>query len=409
MRSSQQAHTDVREATPNWQIADWKISFGYVWFFAGIAAFTPFAAIYYRSLEFSSFQVGLLAAMPAIALAITGAMWGAVADTMAMHRTMLRIALALGAAFAFLASRAEGFPLVLAWIVLLSFSTVPLRSLMDHFAVLIGGRIRKPFGRIRLWGAFGYTAFVLTIGRIMNQEVTSFFLVAYGISLLLTLLSTFSLPQLPAQERRPLLEGVSELLRNRRLVLVLVVAFAQAVAAFLIVASLGYHITSMGGNPSQVGVAFAVAAVSELPVFLIGYWLYRKIGPDRLIAILVGLYAVRMLLLALVQSPEAVIALQALHGVTFGGFLVICIPRAHELAGGKHPATVQALLTLAAFGLGNILGSFLGGALLDHTRTVYIGTSILMLVVLVIYLVGMRLLQSGVPGPQRVQPIRVES
>lgn len=402
-------HADDHSQSPNWKAADWKISFGYVWFFAGIAAFTPFAAIYYRSLGFSSFQVGLLAAMPAIALVLTGAMWGAVADTLARHRIILRVALLLGALFAMLVSRAEGFTLIFTWIVLLSFSTVPLRSLMDHYAVLIGSRINKPFGRIRLWGAFGYTAFALTIGRIMNEEVTSFFLVAYSISLLLTLVSTFTLPQLPAQERRPMLEGVGELIRNRRLMLVLLVAFAQAVAAFLIVASLGYHITSMGGNAAQVGVAFAVAAVSELPIFLLGYWLYRRVGPDRLIAILILLYAIRMILLALVQNPEAVIALQALHGVTFGGFLVVCVPRAHELAGERHPATVQALLTLAAFGLGNVLGAFLGGALLDHTREVYVGTAIFMLIILVVYVSGVRVLNRQSGGHQRLQPIKVES
>lgn len=407
--STYESHSEVRHKEPNWNAADWKISLGFVWFFAGIAAFTPFAAIYYRSLGFTSFQVGLLAAMPAIALVISGAMWGAIADTMAKHRAILRVALLLGAAFAFLASRAEGFALVFTWILLLSFATVPLRSLMDHFAVLIGGKINKPFGRIRLWGAFGYTAFALSLGRIMNEQVTSFFLVAYGVSLLLTLASTFTLPQLPAQSRQPLLDGIGELLRNTRLVLVLFVAFAQAVAAFLIVASLGYHITSMDGSASQVGVAFAVAAVSELPIFLLGAWLYRKIGPDRLIAILLALYAVRMLLLALVQTPDSVILLQMLHGVTFGGFLVVCVPRAHELAKGKHPATVQALLTLSAFGLGNVIGAFLGGALLDHTRQVYLATAILMIVVLGIYVVGIRILDTQQERHQRVQPISVES
>lgn len=404
-----QTHNDVHDRVHNWRSADWKISIGYIWFFAGIAAFTPFAAIYYRSLDFTNFQVGLLAAMPALALAITGTMWGAIADTLARHRAILRGALTIGAMFAFFASRVQGFPQMLACILLLSFATVPLRSLMDHFAVLIGGRINKPFGRIRLWGAFGYTAFVLSLGRIMNEDVTSFFLVAYGTSLLLTLLATWSLPQLPAQERRPLFEGVGELLGNARLILVLLVAFAQAVAAFLIVASLGFHITSMEGSASQIGVAFAVAAVSELPIFLIGAWLYRKVGPDRLIALLIGLYAFRMLALALVQSPDSVIMLQMLHGVTFGGFLVVCIPRAHELADGKHPATVQALLTLAAFGLGNVLGAFLGGALLDHIRVVYLGSAVLMVVVLLIYVVGIRALNSRRQPNQRVQPMSVES
>ena len=57
-------HDDVRTSEPSWPAAHWMISFGYVWFFAGIAAFTPFAAIYYRSLGFSSWQVGLLAQSP---------------------------------------------------------------------------------------------------------------------------------------------------------------------------------------------------------------------------------------------------------------------------------------------------------------------------------------------------------
>lgn len=401
MNISTAAHDDVRTSNLNWPAAHWMISIGYVWFFAGIAAFTPFAAIYYRSLQFGSWQVGLLAAMPAIALALTGAMWGAIADTLASHRQMLRIALALSAVFAILASRAEGFWLMFAGITMLSFSTVPLRSLMDHYAVLIGEKVGQPFGRIRLWGAFGYTAFALTLGRLMNEKVTSIFLVMYGISLALTLVSTFSLPQLPARERRPVFEGVGELVRNRRLVLILVVAFAQAVAAFIIVASLGYHITSMGGNPAQVGVAFAVAAVSELPIFLLGAWLYKRVGADRLIVMIVLLYAVRMVALALVDSPNAVIALQAMHGLTFGGFLVVCVPRAHELGRGEHPATIQALLTMAAFGFGTIVGSFVGGAMLDHTRGAYIGVAILLVVVLAIYIIGSLKWRID----QRVQPM----
>ena len=381
-------HSTRRET--NWRAAHWMISFGYIWFFAGIAAFTPFAAIYYRDLGFGGLQVGVLTAMPAIALSLTGAYWGAVADTMAAHRLLLRVSLVAGGVLALLASRAESFAMMFAWLTLLSFSIVPLRSLLDHFAVLIGSRVNLPFGRIRLWGAFGYTAFALTLGRAMNTNVTSLFLVAYGISLLLTGASIWFLPQLPRQARRPLMEGLGELLRNRPLMLLLFVAFAQALAAFLIVASLGYHITSMGGSGSQVGAAFAVAAVSELPVFMAGAWCIRRFGADRLISIILLCYAVRMALLGFADAPALVILLQSLHGITFGGFLVVSVPRAHELGGGRFPATVQALVTTAGFGFGNVAGSFLGGALLDHTHTVYFVTSLLLLVVLITYTIGQR-------------------
>jgi MFS transporter, PPP family, 3-phenylpropionic acid transporter len=379
-----------------WGAANWMISAGYVWFFAGIAAFTPFAAIYYRSLGFNGFQVGLLAALPAIGLALSGAMWGAAADTWGTHRTMLRIALGLGAIFAMLASRAEGFPLILAWIALLSFSVVPLRSLMDNYAVVIGEKTGRSFGAIRLWGAFGYTSFALTLGRLMNQEVTALFLVAYSVSLALTLVSTYWLPPLRHRVSRPLFDGLREMRSNRPLLLLLFVAYAQAVAASLIVVSLGVHITSLGGSTSQVGIAFAVAAVSELPVFIAGSWLVRRLGASRMLAIIIVLYLIRMTLLGLVDVPGWVIPLQAMHGVTFGAFLVAGVPRAHALAGQEHPATAQALLTMVSFGFGNITGSFLGGALMDITSTsnIFLGVAVMMAMTLVFFVIGDRTLAS---------------
>lgn len=379
------------------------VSIGYIWFFAGIAAFTPFAALYYRGLGFSGVQVGILAALPAIALAVTGAWWGAVADTLAAHRLMLRVALLLGAVFAFAASRTQGFPLLLMWIVLLSFSIVPIRSLLDHYAVLIGSRVGRPFGRIRLWGALGYTTFALTLGRAMNEHVTSLFLVAYAVSLLLTCASTFFLPQLPRVEHHPVLAGLREMVRNTSLMLLLLVAFAQAVAASLIVVVLGVHIKSLGGETSQVGAAFAIAAVSELPVFLAGSWLYARVGPRRMIIAIMALYAVRLALLGVVTDPAGVVALQALHGVTFGAFLIAGVPWAHALAGKHHPATAQAMLTMISFGFGNVVGSFMGGAMLDVTSTanVFRIVSIGLAVVLVVFILGWRRLGIAEFGSQQ--------
>lgn len=375
-----------------WRRAHWMIGIGYVWFFAGIAAFTPFAAIYYKSLGFNGAQVGILVAMPAIGLALTGAWWGAVADTFAAHRMLLRLSLLLGAVLAYVASLLDTFPSVLVAITLLSFSVVPVRSLLDHYAVLIGSQVGRAFGAIRLWGAFGYTTFALTLGRLMNEQVTSLFLVAYSVSLLLTCIATYLLPQLPAVTRRPLLEGIGDMVRNARLMLLVFVAFAQAAAASLIVASLGVHIQSLDGDTGQVGVAFAVAAVSELPVFIAGAWLYKRLGPQTMIALILLLYAVRLLLLGMVNDPALVIMLQAMHGVTFGAFLVAGVPRAHELAGREHPATAQAMLTMVSFGFGNITGSFLGGFLLDvtSTSTMYLGVAAGLAITLLVYVIGAR-------------------
>jgi MFS transporter, PPP family, 3-phenylpropionic acid transporter len=154
------------------------------------------------------------------------------------------------------------------------------------------------------------------------------------------------------------------------------------------------HITSLGGSTSQVGVAFAVAAVSELPVFIAGAWLLRRLGPSIMLSVIIALYLVRMLMLGIVMDPDLVIPLQAMHGVTFGAFLVAGVPRAHQLGGREHPATAQALLTMISFGFGNIAGSFLGGALMDVTSTsnIYRGVAVMLAVTLVIFIAGDRML-----------------
>jgi predicted MFS family arabinose efflux permease len=89
-----------------------------------------------------------------------------------------------------------------------------------------------------------------------------------------------------------------------------------------------------------------------------------------------------------------------MHGVTFGAFLISAVPRAHQLEGAEHPATVQALLTMVSFGFGNIAGSFLGGALMDVTSTsnIFRGVAVMMAVTLVVFVVGDRMLARHTSG-----------
>ena len=124
----------------------------------------------------------------------------------------------------------------------------------------------------------------------MNEKVTSFFLVAYGISLLLTLVNVHTAPPCRSADRSSKASASS--------------------AQHRLPSCCWWHCTSGGGIPDR-GVtriphhlngwqcitklaSLAVAAVSELPVFT-RIVLYRKVGPDRLSHIN-RLYAVRMLL-----------------------------------------------------------------------------------------------------------------
>lgn len=378
------------DAVARWRRAGWHMRAGYFWYYAAVGAFSPFTALYYRDLGFSGVYVGVLTALPAIAASLTGPLWGAITDSLAIHRGVLRAGLAGAVVIALIASQPTGFLPLLVLIGLLAMVMVPVPPLLDNYGVNVAERAEQSYGALRVWGSLGYMAVVYVMGLVMNDGVTSLFFIAYAACLALTLLSVLGLPTLGDRYSRPLLGGIRMARHNRPLLLLMVVSFLITSGASIIYAFLGIHIRQMGGSNALVGAAFAVSALSELPVIFFGGWLMTKLGARRLIVVSLVAYLARFVAFGTITVPEGVIAAQFLHGLSFGAFLVASVTLAHRLAGREHSATAQALLSTVSFGFGSITGALVGGALLDEvsTFTVYRGIAVMMVFVLALFVVG---------------------
>lgn len=379
-----------------WRSATLMSGFGYLWFFGAIAAFNPYIAMYYRSQGFSGLQVGILTAMPAVGLAMSGPFWGSIMDVLGIHRLVLRLALLLTAAFALAVAHANGFTAMFVFVTALAFSLVPLRALLDSYAMAVAQRTRSNFGTIRSWGSIGYFVAVLGLGQLMGKDVSNLFLYAYAGFLVLTLLSMWGLPDLAPRQPSHIIDGLKDVSTNKPLILLYVTAFLLMIAYATVYLALGIHMRdTLGGSANQVGIAFAVGAAAELPAFVYGSRLIRKFGERKLIIFVIAMYAVRFLLTALMPSAALIIPVQLLHMVTFALFLVVSVPLAHKLDGGVHPATTQALLTTTSFGFGNIIGSVGGGALLDSvgTQNLFYMVTAMLAGTLVLFMIGARALK----------------
>ena len=400
---------EAGSATTGWDRAGWWMRAGYLWFFAAIGAFTPFATLYYRGLGFSGLQVGILAALPALAAALSGPLWGAVADARAIHRPVLRAALALTALLALAATQVSTFAPVFLLMGLLAFVGAPVAALLDGYAVTIGERLRRSYGGLRVWGSVGYMAAVLVVGRLMDERVSRLFLVAYAACLGLGLLSVLGLPALRERSGRPLLGGLGQLVRNRPLLALLLTTYLLSSGAAVMHGFLGIHLQELGGTANLVGVAVAIGAASELPVVAFGGWFLARFGAPRLIALAIAVYAVRFVAYAALPAPAWVLPVQTLHGLSYGAFLVASVTLVHRLAGREHAATAQALLTAMSFGFGSITGSLVGGALLDRIGTVglFRGAAAAMLLTLGVFAVSRRVVGLGGGEPQgTAEPVR---
>jgi len=390
-----------REMTDGWRHSDQRIRAGYFWYYAAIGTFMPFAALHYRELGFSGLQVGALTALPALGVALSGPLWGAVADSLAIHRRVLRVALALGAIAALAASRVSEFPAVFVLIAMLALASVPVAPLLDSYGMTLGDRFGLSYGRLRVWGSLGYMALTLILGRLMGDHATPLLLVAHAVCLALTLLAVFGLPRLAERRPRPLLGRLRDVRRNGPLVVLLGVAYLMSSGAAVMYVFLGIHIEDLDGTANLVGPAFAISAASELPIVAFGGWFLTRFGAARLIALALIVYAARFVAFSVAPAGAWILPVQALHGLSYGAFLMASVTLAHRLAGRGQAATAQALLTAMSFGFGSITGSLVGGALLDQLGTVglFRGAAALMLVTLGVLVAGIR--RVGLDTPEQ--------
>lgn len=382
------------------------IASGYFWFYAGVGAFTPYTALYYQYLGFSGIELGLLTALPALGTALTGPFWGMAADALSAHRAILRTVLAIAAVVSLALAQITSYLPFLLTLGILAFALVPVPSLMDSYAVSVAERGGHGYGVLRIFGSIGFTVMVLIMGAVMAGGMSNRFIYAYAVCHMLALGAVFLLPRLGERRPRKIMDGVGAIWSRKPFLLLLLVAYMMASGVAILNMYLGIHIRSLGSGTDVVGTAFAVSAMSELPVIGFGTLIMSRIGARRMIIIALVAYIVRFSMLAVAPDAGWVIASQLLHGLSFAMFLVASVNLAHRLVGGELAATAQALLGTMSFGFGNITGSLVGGALLDvlGTRTLYSGVVLLMAAALAVYVIGGRLLSAERYEPASERP-----
>lgn len=382
------------------------ITSGYFWFYAGVGAFTPYAALYYQDLGFSGLELGALTALPALGTALTGPFWGMAADTLGAHRAIMRTVLVIAAIMPLVLAQITAYAPFLLALGVLAFALVPVPSLWDSYAVSSVERGGRSYGSLRIFGSLGFTVVVLIMGAVMASGMSNRFLYAYALCNLLALASTFLLPKLGERRPRRFMDGLGEIRARKSFLLLLVVAYMMASGVAILNMYLGIHIKSLGSGTDVVGTAFAVSAMSELPVIGFGTLIMSRIGARRMIIIALSAYLIRFSIMTVAPDAAWVIAAQLLHGLSFAMFLVASVNLAHRLVGGELAATAQALLGTMSFGFGNITGSLVGGALLDviGTRALYAGVVVLMAAALAVYIIGGRLVSADGYEPKREWP-----
>lgn len=291
-------------------------------------------------------------------------LWTAYADiTRRGDAIFLRNTWLSGAIALMLPNLSSLLPVTLAFLAFAIFRS-PLIPLANSMAFRVLGGSPERFAAIRLWGTIGYIVAAVGVGVLVDQ--VGLRMGMHGIALATLACGVVGWmgrrrerAGLPVVHLRDLLE----ILRDRRLVVLLVGASLARLSFGPYTTFFTIHLEWLGFSRTFAGVAWALAAASELVVMLCWTRMCALGSPRTWLTLAMGAHALRWLLSIPARDPVALLMIQLTHAFTFGVFYLAAVEQVDALAPEGLRATAQGLFASVAFGLSGLLGNALSGVL----------------------------------------------
>ena len=334
--------------------------------FAVLGSTVPFLATFLRERGVNGGTfVFVMAALP-LGRMLVGPWAGTLADTRGLTRTALRFGagLALVGATGMLLELSTGT--LVASVLVFSVGVAPVGPLVDSLALSFLRDQPAQYGSLRGWGSGGYLLASFGVGWWVDLSDGS----PFWASLVALCLVFACAMGLPAPERPDAQDRSEDGASLDPLLIPLLLAgglhFGVHVACS---ALLDVHLQSIGLPSRWTGTAIACGVLVEIGVMSRAAWWLPRLGARRVFVAVLFLAAVRWWAMTGVASPLEVVAVQSMHGVTFGAFWVAAVALVDRRSGPARRARGQAALSGAVAGGGALFGLAGGAALVEATNT----------------------------------------
>jgi nucleoside transporter len=338
-------------------------------------------------------QIGSMFAAGAVGAIVGPFIAGQVADRHFATEKFLGISHLLGAALVWQLARIEDFTSFLLFSLAYGLVYSPTLALTNSLAFHHLPDRDRDFGRVRLWGTFGWIVVGIAMGHWLATAHTppgaggqAAHLAqvagkadAFRLSAILGVvmgLFCFTLPHTPPSRtgaRYAAFEALGEVRRQPLLTLFLLAVPVSCIHQFYFVHTEGFLHARLdvpdvfrslfgvgGGGYMTIGQMVEVAVLGAMPLVA------RRASRKTLLAVGLVAYATRMALFAWGQdSAAALLAGVALHGLCFGCFIFVAFMIVDEETTPDVRASAQNLYNLVIVGIGIILGSKVAGWVAD--------------------------------------------
>jgi len=364
----------------------------YFFYYIALGAFLPYIYLYYERGGLSGIQIGLLAGVPILFGSGSTLILGGLTDKFHWHRSALRLALILCPLAIFLLSQAKTFSALIPIIIAYAIFNGPIIPLLDSSAIEIASEQSKSYGWLRQWGSIGWAFSTVIVGWLIQKFSFSWLFTAYIVFMCFAFFLSFSQPPRNVDVQFSYFEGLRELLKQSTFLLFLASIFLVTLASGGVIAFFSIYMDSIGAEESLIGWAWAISALSEMPLMAISGTINRHIGSKGLLTISFIVYAVRWLLLSFIHRPDLVLLVQLLNGPSFALLLVGSVIFVNEHTPPGLNTTALAIFNTIAYGFGSMSGSLLGGYIFDQFGLIALFQifSMITLAGLAVFVIGQR-------------------
>ncbi len=339
--------------------------------FLGVGSWLPFYNLYLHDLGFSKFQIGTISGIIQANMILVLPLWGYLADRYGRKR-ILMIALLVTVVMMNLFLYQGSYWFFLIFTFCFAFFSNPFGALTDNLALDYIQNHRSTYGEIRLWASVGWAVATTIVGRIvLNAGPAIIFPVASGVFFVTFLVTSQynDLHQISEQQKSLKIRDVPRILQSKSLFFFLILMFLAAVCTAPIYMMINLYYQGIGATYEQIGIAFAVQAISELPFFFYGGKLLNRFGAAKLLLFAISIAIVRMLAYSMNYNPWIGVGIGVLQGITLGCFLVAAIDFIHHHVPKEWRGTGQSLFWTFYFGAGMMVGNIWTGFLLDNVTS----------------------------------------
>ncbi|WFA87428.1 MFS transporter [Paenibacillus amylolyticus] len=339
-----------------------------LYLFMGLAGgmFNPYINPILVAQGFSSKETGFIMAFGTLVSIILQPIWGILVDKFKKTRFVLVISLLVPASLAYFYNIQVYFILILIYTLCTIFQVTQI-PVADSYAVTAARAANTSYGMIRLFGSIGTGVGGFAAGMYLSQFSIHMLWLPF---LLFNILSAILASTLPRQtsissSSVTFSVGLARLLRNRTFLLFLTGCFLvnQTLTAFNSFFVISFQMA--GGSVTMTGTALLLASITNVPSMLAAAFILRKWGHERTMMLAAGAYMLRWGIQWLWPTPEVMIGVQVLHGLSFGFFYIAAVEYVASVTGREMQATGQSLFNMVFAGLGGIVGNMLNGYLLD--------------------------------------------